>query len=113
MRHVIDLVPLVSYHHEPAGRIVWDTRAGTVTGDEPLATRVRELLASALAYGSQATYPIPSSIRITKPLRVRRQFAAVLGWHWRLPDWLMASYPKPPSHEDDDSSGVPYADVVN
>lgn len=94
MRHVIDLVPLVSYHDEPAGRIEWDDRAGTVTGDEPLATRVREVLESAQAHGSQATHPIPSSIRITKAFRVRRQFAAVLGWHWRLPGWLMAAYPR-------------------
>jgi len=94
MRHVIDLVPHVGDHHEPAGRIVWDTRAGIVTGDEPLATRVRELLASAQACGRQATHPSPSSIRITKPARIKRQFAAVLGWHWRLPDWLLAAYPR-------------------
>lgn len=93
MRHEIDLAPHIGHHHEPAGRIVWDDRAGTVTGDEPLATRVRQLLASAQACGWQATHPVPSSIRITKPGRIKRQFAAVLGWHWRLPDWLMVAYP--------------------
>lgn len=103
MRHVIDLAPHVGYHHELAGRIVWDDRAGTVPGEEPLATRVRELLASAQAYGRQATLPVPSSIRITKPWRIRRQFAAVLGWHWRLPDWLMAAYPRV---VQDDSPGL-------
>jgi hypothetical protein len=88
MRHVLDLVPSYGNADEPAGRVVWDEDAGTIEGDEPLATKIRQLAEYALKLGSQSKHPIPSSYPITDPLRVRGEFAVVLAWHWEIPEWL-------------------------
>lgn len=116
MRHVIDLVPMPYNPREPAGAVVWDDRAGTVTGDEPAASRLRSMLEAAKQHGSTGTHPIPSSIAITDPFHVRREFAAVLGWCYTLPAWLEADYPRQPRDVSRDQALEPGAhevDVIN
>lgn len=70
----------------PDGTVTWDPETGALSG--PLADEVRALAESARRAGSIVSDPMPTAYDITDPLRDRRQMAAVLARHWRLPDAL-------------------------
>lgn len=109
----IELRPLPG-SREPAGTIVWDDERGEIVGDDPLSERIRRTIALAEQTGHVRVHPYPCSVAIIDPLRDARELAAILGWYYFLPDWLMASYPKePPNDDGDEDSDVPYADVIH
>lgn len=97
---------------ERAGTLVWDDESGTIYGDDDFAERVRFLVSMAEQRGLQPAHPIPFSVDIIDPLRELGEMAAILGWHWRLPEWLNEHYPKvAPDEDGGEDSDVPYADV--
>ncbi len=57
-------------------------------------------------------HPIPSSIRATDPLRNRTEFAALLGYTWKLPPDLAAAYPVIEDSEPHGLDGFPDVTVT-
>ena len=110
--HVVKLVPHPG-SQEPEGTIVWDDEAGEIHGDDAFAEHVRRRIALAEQSGSTPAHPYPRSIAIIDPLRVAAEMAAILGWFYVLPDWLMEKYPKlPPEEPFADDEGEPTVDVI-
>lgn len=83
----------------PAGWIEWDQESGEISG--PLADEVGGYLELAKIDGSVPIHPMPSEIPITDPTGDPKQFAAVIGYRYRLPDELRALYPQFDDDEDE------------
>ena len=111
--YVIKLTPHPG-SREPAGTIVWDAEAGEIRGSDEFSEYIRRRIALAEQYGSTPAHPSPRNITIIDPLRDVAEMAAILGWSYVLPDWLMEKYPKAPSEEPfDDDGGEPMVDVIH
>lgn len=111
--HVVKLVPHPG-SQEPEGTIVWDDEAGEIHGDDAFAEHVRRRIALAEQAGSTPAHPVPRNITIIDPLRDAAEMAAILGWYYVLPDWLMAKYPAmPPEEPFADDEGEPTLDVIH
>lgn len=76
--------------------LTWDDRTGELSG--PLVDDVREVLRIGCApchpYSWGYTFPAGEGTKSPEVL------AAVLGWEWRLPEWLRAHYPQMPPEFD-------------
>lgn len=76
--------------------LTWDDQTGELTG--PLADDVRALLLD----GSTPCHPFAWGYTFHAGDRTTSAevLAAVLGWEWRLPDWLAGHYPQMPPEFD-------------
>lgn len=91
----------MTIHHlvlEPFSHVIdrldftWNSETGELGGRD--ASRVAALAEAASRKELIATNPHPSAIPCSDPLRNVREFAALVGYSHRLPDWLREHYPK-------------------
>lgn len=86
-----------SVWHEKPLQFSWNAATGELRGRD--ADRVRALVDAAVRDGEVSGHPVPTTYRVSNPLRVPAEMAAVLARFWILTDDLLAAIP---DHDDDD-----------